>query len=209
MHETPVASTATLPRVTCGNDTSTNDSSHEDTRKATASRARASRRASQDKPMSGSAMTTNDGRNSQEIVFVTVILSDSQSIVVVTSPIGLQAPPALAAITISPPILCRRCRSLPTECRSNFRHTIVAVRLSMTALMKKHNVPSMGINSSLRPRVNLLIVTVTTAKPSKWSMDSTTPIAGSRKRMMAPTSCKPCFNWWSSSSCPFRFSCGW
>mmetsp|Transcript_95548 Transcript_95548/g.240761 ORF Transcript_95548/g.240761 Transcript_95548/m.240761 type:complete len:298 (+) Transcript_95548:637-1530(+) len=143
------------------------------------------------------------------MVWDTEILSASQSIVVVTSPTGLQAPPAFAAITTRPPIACRKCLSPPATWRSNFNETIVAVRLSIMALRKKVIKHKMGINGSVRPPVTCKIKRVTTSKPSKWSIDSTTPMAGNKNRMMAPTSFKPCS---SSSFSASWFSCdsrGW
>mmetsp|Transcript_93682 Transcript_93682/g.262070 ORF Transcript_93682/g.262070 Transcript_93682/m.262070 type:complete len:256 (+) Transcript_93682:1118-1885(+) len=124
---------------------------------------------------------------------------------------GLHAPPAFAAMTRRPPMVWRNslCLSPGTECLSNFRQTIVAVRLSITELRKKHRMESTGISASFRPLVKPKMPAVTTAKPSKWSMDSTTPIAGRRKRMIAPTSCSPCLSSCSSLSWPCFDSCGW
>ena len=61
-----------------------------------------------------------------------VTLLPIQSIVVVTSPIGDQAPPAFAAITISAAYQILRFLSETTFCKMEIR-TIVAVRLSIIA----------------------------------------------------------------------------
>ena len=65
---------------------------------------------------------------------------------VVTSPNGLQAPPALAAITVIP-TKNNRCSLLSINLRSSDTITIVVVRLSSTALKKKVSPPI--IQSSL------------------------------------------------------------
>ena len=82
--------------------------------------------------VTGIAMQINDGINRNSINFGVVTFPPIQSMVVVTSPIGDHAPPAFAAIIISP---AYHTRSLLLE--SNFRsmviNTIVAVRLSMMA----------------------------------------------------------------------------
>mmetsp|Transcript_6977 Transcript_6977/g.14107 ORF Transcript_6977/g.14107 Transcript_6977/m.14107 type:complete len:221 (+) Transcript_6977:344-1006(+) len=205
MQTTPIVSTATLPRVTSGSwdcdgdwdwDRSSSSSSSSSLPSSAVSLALASRRTSHMRPANGSKITTVDGTSSHAIVFITVILSAIHNIVVVTSPTGLHAPPAFAAMTMTPPMLWRRCLSLPTACRSNFKQTMVAVKLSITALRKKQRKPRMGMRGSFRPLASRAIAAVTTAKPPKWSIDSTTPMAGSKKRIIAPTSCKP----WSSSS---------
>ena len=75
-----------------------------------------------------------------------VTLSPIHSMVVVTSPIGDQAPPALAAIIISPANHARVFRSKITFCRMVIK-TMVAVRLSIIAdkikarMAKIHNKP--------------------------------------------------------------------
>ena len=43
---------------------------------------------------------------------------------------------------------------------------------------------------------------VTIAKPSRWSMDSTMPMAGSKKRITLPTSAKPFASSWCKRSWP-------
>mmetsp|Transcript_93688 Transcript_93688/g.262091 ORF Transcript_93688/g.262091 Transcript_93688/m.262091 type:complete len:250 (-) Transcript_93688:526-1275(-) len=209
MHATPKSSTATLPRVTSDGALSQWPTDTTSSSASAASRLLATARASHQSPAKGSMVTTNDGRNSHAMVCATVIFSANHSIVVVTSPMGLQAPPALAAMTKKPPMLWRSSLSWRTECRNNFKQTMVAVRLSMTALKKKHRMPRIGISNSLRPPAILAMHMVTTAKPSKWSIDSTTPIAGSKNKMIAPTSFKPRLNSCSNSSWPSTDSCGW
>jgi hypothetical protein len=70
-----------------------------------------------------------------------------QSIVVVTSPIGDQAPPALAAITTRLTYQMRSSR-LVMSLRRSVTRMIVAVRLSMTE--DRINPPIPVIHSSLR-----------------------------------------------------------
>jgi len=53
----------------------------------------------------GTHAVTKDGRKSHWMVFETEILLESHNMVVVTSPTGLQAPPALAAMTTKPPMV--------------------------------------------------------------------------------------------------------
>ena len=73
-----------------------------------------------------------DGINKYCINIGVDTLSPIQSIVVVTSPIGDQAPPAFAAITISAAYQILRFLSETTFCKMEIK-TIVAVRLSIIA----------------------------------------------------------------------------
>ena len=80
----------------------------------------------------GTTIHTIEGINRYEINSGVVTLSPIQSIVVVTSPIGDHAPPALAAIIISPAYHNRMFLSETTFCKMDIS-TIVAVRLSIIA----------------------------------------------------------------------------
>ena len=80
----------------------------------------------------GTTIHTIEGINRYEINSGVVTLSPIQSIVVVTSPIGDHAPPALAAIIISPAYHSRMFLSETTFCKMDIS-TIVAVRLSIIA----------------------------------------------------------------------------
>mmetsp|Transcript_11393 Transcript_11393/g.35255 ORF Transcript_11393/g.35255 Transcript_11393/m.35255 type:complete len:238 (+) Transcript_11393:860-1573(+) len=151
----------------------------------------ACRLACHQRPASGTTPATREGRNRPATVSKAEILPWIQSIVVVTSPIGLQAPPAFAATTARPPQRRRHSSSSGTMWRRSLTATIVAVRLSMTELMKKLSRQMIGISASRRLRTSRSMARVTTVKPPKWSMDSTRPMAGSRKRMMLPTSSRP------------------
>mmetsp|Transcript_36715 Transcript_36715/g.86205 ORF Transcript_36715/g.86205 Transcript_36715/m.86205 type:complete len:200 (-) Transcript_36715:100-699(-) len=81
-------------------------------------------------------------------------------------------------------------------------HTIVAVRLSITALKKKAMTQTMGISRPGLPCVWRTMKAVTTAKPFMWSIDSTTHIAGSRNKMTLPTSKRPFISSSSRRWCP-------
>ena len=106
-----------------------------------------------------------------------VICPPIQSIVVVTSPIADQAPPALAAITI---IAAKNRRSLwsPSSFLISEIMTIVVVKLSSTALRKKVTKPTSHI------RVACFLVRmseVMTSKPLWASITSTIVMAPIRK----------------------------
>mmetsp|Transcript_77989 Transcript_77989/g.223491 ORF Transcript_77989/g.223491 Transcript_77989/m.223491 type:complete len:228 (-) Transcript_77989:401-1084(-) len=160
-------------------------------------------------PNNGTTQAAKEGKKSHLMVAPTEMLPASHSIVVVTSPTGLHAPPALAAMTTMPPMVWRTCLSLAAVCRRSLRTTIVAVKLSMTALRKKQNKLSMGISNSWRPPVDVMMKRVTTENPPKWSMDSTTAIAGSKNKMSLPTSSKLLSISACISSFPCSESCGW
>mmetsp|Transcript_25359 Transcript_25359/g.60325 ORF Transcript_25359/g.60325 Transcript_25359/m.60325 type:complete len:226 (+) Transcript_25359:632-1309(+) len=148
------------------------------------------------KPHKGKTPATKDGKKSQSTVCTAEMRSWIQSMVVVTSPMGLQAPPALAAITARPPHSWRYSWLSGAKRRRIFTATMVEVRLSITELSIKVRMQMMGMSRSFRPSMALRMVMFTKAKPSKWSMDSTTPMAGSRKSKTLPTSSSP----WLSSS---------
>jgi hypothetical protein len=78
-----------------------------------------------------------------------VIWPPIQSIVVVTSPMGDQAPPELAAITIMPANRMRSSRS-SSNLRTSDTITMVVVRLSSRALRKKLIRPISHINEDRR-----------------------------------------------------------
>ena len=71
----------------------------------------------------GSTPATKDGRKSHSTVCEAEILSWIQSIVVVTSPMGDQAPPAFAAITARPPQSWRYSYNQDPTTRSGDFHT--------------------------------------------------------------------------------------
>ena len=73
------------------------------------------------------------------------------SMVVVTSPSGDQAPPALAAITTTPDRYSRSSRAA-TSLRSSEIMTMVVVRLSSTGLRKKVTAPTIHISETMRFR---------------------------------------------------------
>mmetsp|Transcript_11388 Transcript_11388/g.35233 ORF Transcript_11388/g.35233 Transcript_11388/m.35233 type:complete len:206 (+) Transcript_11388:500-1117(+) len=196
MQPMPSASTATLDVVTCAAPVSTDCSAWQQPPGVSAEASAlalevACRRACHQRPPRGTTPATRDGMNKEVTVSRAEILPWIQSIVVVTSPIGLQAPPAFAATTARPPQRRRHSSSSGTMWRRSLTATIVAVRLSMTELMKKLSRQMIGISASRRLRTSRSMARVTTVKPPKWSMDSTRPMAGSRKRMMLPTSSRP------------------
>jgi len=80
----------------------------------------------------GTASDTMDGTMSHLIVSMLLMLPLIQSMVVVTSPMGVQAPPALAARTTAAPKNWRRSGSL-TSLRRSETMTMVLVRLSRMA----------------------------------------------------------------------------
>src|SRR5690606_16441837 len=84
------------------------------------------------KNMRGTSIHTTLGRNKLLIMLLAVICPPIHSIVVVTSPIGDQAPPALAATTMSP-AKNRRVSRLATSFRVSDTITMVVVRLSRIA----------------------------------------------------------------------------
>mmetsp|Transcript_53794 Transcript_53794/g.128615 ORF Transcript_53794/g.128615 Transcript_53794/m.128615 type:complete len:229 (+) Transcript_53794:1179-1865(+) len=88
-------------------------------------------------------------------------------------------------------------------------HTMVAVRLSMIELRKKARMQMMGIRRPDFSLVLRMIKDVTTAKPCMWSMDSTIPMAGSRKRITLPTSERPLTSSLLSFSWPSADWVGW
>ncbi len=107
-----------------------------------------------------------------------VIWPPIQSMVVVTSPIGVQAPPALAAITIIP---AKKSRSscLSSSFFINEIITMVVVRLSRTELRKKVTKPTSHMSEE---SLVVLMREVMTSKPSWASTTSTMVMAPIRKK---------------------------
>ena len=104
---------------------------------------------------------------------------------VVTSPIGDHAPPALAARITIP---ANNQRSfLSTNFLSKAAITMEVVKLSKTAEKKKVNI--LNIQSNLT-RFVVVILSVMTAKPSCASMSSTIVIAPNKKKSISAISTK-------------------
>ena len=133
-----------------------------------------------DSARSGTKRQTTLQKNRSRMTSTVPILCLIQSMVVVTSPITVQAPPALAAITTMPAKNSRVSRSA-TSFRSNEIITMVVVRLSSTADRK--NVNQLTIQSSWTLFL-ALIRSVISEKPSWASTSSTIVIAPIRKKMM-------------------------
>mmetsp|Transcript_1401 Transcript_1401/g.3807 ORF Transcript_1401/g.3807 Transcript_1401/m.3807 type:complete len:259 (+) Transcript_1401:537-1313(+) len=100
-------------------------------------------------PRRGTTPATRLGGKSEKTMFVTVIFLLIQSIVVVTSPMGLHAPPAFAARTTSAPQVCL-CSTSGTKCLKILSITIVDVRLSITELSTKLTMQLIGSKLFLR-----------------------------------------------------------
>ena len=107
-------------------------------------------------------MFIKDGTKTPLMIASAVICPPIQSIVVVTSPMGDHAPPALAAITMIP-AKNQRSSLRPNIFRLTAIITIVVVRLSSTALRK--NVTKPIIHNRVVIFV-VLILSVMTLKPS-------------------------------------------
>mmetsp|Transcript_92437 Transcript_92437/g.247256 ORF Transcript_92437/g.247256 Transcript_92437/m.247256 type:complete len:306 (-) Transcript_92437:532-1449(-) len=141
----------------------------------------------------GTPVHTTEGRIKSFTVAAPVILSSIHSIVVVTSPTGLHAPPALAANTTKPPIVALR--SVSDSEGNIFRvidtTTMVAVKLSTTADSKNVNTHKTGKILGRLPCTTIPRTFVTTRNPPLPSMVSTTAMAGSRNKMIAPVSSIP------------------
>ena len=90
---------------------------------------------------SGMSKQTTLGRNNSRITSTELILFFTQSMVVVTSPITLHAPPAFAAMTAIPTNINRVSRSA-TNLRNSDTATIAVVRLSNTEDKKKVTQPT-------------------------------------------------------------------
>ncbi|MNE40620.1 hypothetical protein D3C80_1346520 [compost metagenome] len=140
---------------------------------------------------SGTSRHTRLGRNRPRITPEALIWLPIHSMVVVTSPIGDQAPPALAAITTTPTYIQRSGRPR-TSLRSSETMTMVVVRLSSTAERKKVMKPTIHSRCT---RLRVWMRSVTARKPSWESISSTMVIAPSRKNRISEISPR----WWRSS----------
>ena len=129
---------------------------------------------------SGTSRLTSAGTNTAFMRGRVVTCPPIHSMVVVTSPMGDQAPPELAAITITPAKNRRSRRSASSFCISE-TITMVVVRLSRIALRKNVQMPTIQ-SSEDTDRVR--IREVMTSKPSCASTTSTMVIAPSRKKMI-------------------------
>ena len=132
----------------------------------------------------GTSRQTRLGINSPTITPEAVIWLPIQSMVVVTSPIGDQAPPALAAITTTPTNNQRSGRPR-ISLRSSETMTMVVVRLSSAADRKKVRKPMIHSRCT---RFRVWIRSVMTLKPSCESMSSTMVMAPSRKNRISEIS---------------------
>ena len=129
----------------------------------------------------GAMRLANEAKNNPLIIASDVICPPIHNMVVVTSPIGDQAPPALAEITT---IAANRSRS-SCFCNSFLVSeiiTIVAVKLSRTALKKKDRNPT--IHNKCESFL-VLIRDVITSKPLCASMTSTMVIAPIKKKTIS------------------------
>mmetsp|Transcript_22082 Transcript_22082/g.55359 ORF Transcript_22082/g.55359 Transcript_22082/m.55359 type:complete len:209 (-) Transcript_22082:624-1250(-) len=134
------------------------------------------------------AVQTMEGRKTFATRGATVTCPPIQSMVVVTSPIGLQAPPALAAITTIPPSVMRVSRSESATSLVRSEHmTMVVVRLSKTAERKKER-PAVMTRSSCFDVVWILSVTM--EKPLWASTVSTMLMAPTKKKTIWAISAK-------------------
>ena len=127
--------------------------------------------------ISGAIAHTKLGRINFIIIGVAVNCPPIHSIVVVTSPMWIHAPPALAAKTTIPIKNIMICLSL-INFLSNETITIVVVRLSSTE--ERKNVRMEIVQSSLRTSV-VFIFSVITSNPSCASMSSTIVMAPKKK----------------------------
>ena len=136
------------------------------------------------------------GISSVAMIFTAVIRPPIHSIVVVTSPIGEKAPPALAATTIIPAknnLICLFGTSFL------MRDTITMEVVRLSSMADNIKVTPQIIHSSFFGFL-VLIRSVTTRKPWKASTSSTIVIAPNKKNKMAEisprcsASCSPM--WW-------------
>ena len=129
------------------------------------------------KIISGTNIATKLGINKVVIIVIVLNCPPIHNIVVVTSPIGDQAPPAFAATTTIP---AKNQRSYLSSISFLKREiiTIEVVKLSRAAEKKK--VKTLIIHSNLTFLV-VVILSVIIAKPSWASTNSTMVIAPKRK----------------------------
>ena len=129
---------------------------------------------------------TKLGIKSLSMILAGEICPPIQSMVVVTSPIGVQAPPAFAAI-MTIPTKSSRSFWFRINFRSNETITIVVVKLFKTAERKKVIKPTIQTNLRLSVwAIKLVII----SKPSWASINSTIVIAPSRKKRILEISPK-------------------
>ena len=131
----------------------------------------------QDTTASGTSRFTMDARNTPCMMASVVTCPPIHSMVVVTSPIGVHAPPALAAMTMMPAIKCRSSRPSSRRFMSETM-TMAVVRLSRIELRKKVARPTSQTSDDSRW---VLIRVVSTSKPSCASTTSTIAMAPIRK----------------------------
>ena len=132
----------------------------------------------------GIAIDTREGMKISNITPKAVINPLFQSIIVVTSPIGENAPPELAAMITSEAKMMRSRRSA-TSLRSIITITMLVVRLSSMAERKKV-IKAMRHN---RARFDFVFITLRTQlKPPFWSTISTMVMAPMRKNSVVEVS---------------------
>ncbi len=145
--------------------------------------------------VSGTSRLTTEGTKTEVMMPIAVIWPPIHSIVVVTSPIGDQAPPELAAMTMMP-AKNRRSAWCESSLRISETMTMVVVRLSSSALRKKVTKPTSHI------RVDsccVLIRLVITSKPLCASITSTMVIAPIRKKMICAVAISDSPSWCETS----------
>ena len=135
----------------------------------------------------GTIIASNEGMIRLGMTPAVVMLPFTQSMMVVTSPIGENAPPALAAMTIRQANLHLSVLSA-TILRSNMTMTMVVVRLSNTADMKYVMKESIHRSSFF---FLVVILSVMMENPLCASMSSTIVIAPIRKNSVDATSPNP------------------
>lgn len=112
-------------------------------------------------------MLITAGNSTAWIIASEVIWSPIQSIVVVTSPIGDQAPPELASITMIP-AKNRRSSRFANNLRMSDIITMVVVKLSKIALRKKVTKPTSHFSDdNLVVLIRLVMTSTTVMAPIK------------------------------------------
>ena len=137
---------------------------------------------------SGTNKQTNDGTNKLVMMTSEVNWLPIQSMVVVMSPIGDQAPPAFAAMTTTP-AKTHRVSLSSTNFLNSETMTMEVVRLSKTAEKKNVRMLKIQINRTL---LSVLIRSVITEKPSCASTSSTMVMAPNKKKRIDEMSSM----WW-------------
>ena len=122
---------------------------------------------------SGKARAATLGKNKDRMTSPEVMLSFIHNIIVVTSPIGVQAPPALAAMTTTLPKIHLSCGLSSNFCKSIII-TMAEVILSSTEDIKKVINPISQSNFFL---LRVVIRLVMPSKPLCISMSSTIVMA--------------------------------